>query len=137
MRRHGPARVRKGLRERRVETRAGVPRAAPIRRRYTVSFTDEPQWSPSKRVGFRSRRKWGSGPMEMDVATGDCAGMFQIRSVRAHTAVAPKHNTARGGERHAGVTDAADPAIRERDEVEDSGVASFPASDPPSWWSGR
>jgi hypothetical protein len=75
--------------------------------------------------------------MERDGATGDRAGMFHIRSVRAHNAVAPKHNTARGGERQADVTDAADPAIRERDEVEDCGVASFPASDPPSWWSGR
>jgi hypothetical protein len=75
--------------------------------------------------------------MEGDVATGDSASMLQIRSVRAHNAVAPKHNTARGGDRHAEMTDPADPAIRERDEVEDCGVASFPASDPPSWWSGR
>jgi hypothetical protein len=74
--------------------------------------------------------------MEGDVATGDCAGMFQIRSVGTHYAVAPKPNTARGGERHADVTDGADSATRERDEVEDCGVASFPASDPPSWWSG-
>jgi hypothetical protein len=57
--------------------------------------------------------------MEGDVATGECPGMFQIRSVRAHNAVSPRHNTTGGGERHADVTDAADPAIRERDEVED------------------
>jgi hypothetical protein len=75
--------------------------------------------------------------MEGDVATRDCAGMFQIRSVRADNPVAPKHNTTGGGERHADVTDAADPGLRERDEVEDCSVASFPASDPPSWWSGR
>jgi hypothetical protein len=75
--------------------------------------------------------------MERDRATGDRAGMFHITSVRAHNAVAPKNNTARGGERQADVTDSADPAILERDEVEDCGVASFPASDPPSWWSGR
>jgi hypothetical protein len=74
--------------------------------------------------------------MEGDVATGDCAGMFQITSVGAHSVGAPKHN-ARAGERHADVTDAANAATRERDEVEDRGVASFPASDPPSWWSGR
>ena len=48
---------------------------------------------------------------------------FQIRSVRAHNAVAPKHNTARDAERDADLTDAADPAIRERDEVEDCGIA--------------
>jgi hypothetical protein len=87
--------------------------------------------------GLRSQPNWGLGPMETDVATGDRAGMFQIRPVRAHEAAAPKHNTPRGSERHADVTDAADAAIRDRDEVEDSGVASFPASDPPSWWSGR
>jgi hypothetical protein len=75
--------------------------------------------------------------MERDVATGDCAGMFQIRSVPAHNVVAPKHNTARGEERHADVTDAAKSAIRERDVIEDCGMASFPASDPPSWWSGQ
>jgi hypothetical protein len=32
--------------------------------------------------------------------------------------------------------DAAD-AAPERDPVDDCGDASFPASDPPSWWSGR
>jgi hypothetical protein len=74
--------------------------------------------------------------MATDGATGDCAGMSQIWSVRAHNAVEPKHNTAGTAERHDDVTDAADSATRERDEVEDCGVASFPASDPPSWWSG-
>jgi hypothetical protein len=49
--------------------------------------------------------------------------MFQIRSVLVHNAVAPKHNTARGVERDADVTGAADPEIRERDEVEDCGIA--------------
>jgi hypothetical protein len=62
--------------------------------------------------------------------------MSQTRSVRAHNAVEPKRTTAGSAERHADVTDTADPATRERDEVEDCGVASFPASDPPSWWSG-
>ena len=61
--------------------------------------------------------------MAADGATGDCAGMSQIWSVRAHNAVAPKHNTARDAERDADLTDAADPAIRERDEVEDCGIA--------------
>jgi hypothetical protein len=74
--------------------------------------------------------------MGPDGASGDCAGMSQIWSVRAHNAVEPKHNTAGTAERHADVPDAADPPTRERDEVEDCGVASFPASDPPSWWSG-
>jgi hypothetical protein len=69
-------------------------------------------------------------------ATDDCAGMPQIWPVRAHNAVEPKHSIAGRVERHADVTDAADPATRERDQVEDCGVASFPASDPPSWWSG-
>jgi hypothetical protein len=72
--------------------------------------------------------------MATDGATGDCDGMSQIWSVRTQNAVEPKHNTA--GQRHADVTDAAEPATRERDEVEDCGIASFPASDPPSWWSG-
>jgi hypothetical protein len=70
-------------------------------------------------------------------AAHDRARMFHIRSVRSHDAVAPKDNTARGDAPCADVTDATDLAIRERDEVEDCGVASFPASDPPSWWSGR
>ena len=73
--------------------------------------------------------------MATNGATGDCAGMSQIWSVRAHNAVEPKHSTAGTAERHAGVMDAADPATRERDEVDDCGVASFLASDPPSWWS--
>jgi hypothetical protein len=68
---------------------------------------------------------------------GDCAGMCQIWSVWAHDAVEPKRSTAGRAERNADGTDAAEPATRERDEVDDSGVASFPASDPPSWWSGR
>jgi hypothetical protein len=72
--------------------------------------------------------------MERDVATGDRAGMSEIKSVEPHGAVALKHN---GRDRLADVTDETDPAPPERDEVEDSGVASFPASDPPSWWSGR
>ena len=74
--------------------------------------------------------------MATDGVTGDCAGMSQIRSVRAQSVVEPNDNTAGGAERHADVTDAANPATRERDEVEDCGLASFPASDPPSWWSG-
>ena len=53
--------------------------------------------------------------------------------IRTEVGIAP---TVGSAERHAEVTDAADPATRERDEVENCGVASFPASDPPSWWSG-
>ena len=87
-------------------------------------------------MGFRFAPKWGSRPLATDGATGDCDGMSQIWSVRAQNAVEPNYNTAGSAERHAEVTDAADPATRERDEVEDCGVASFPASDPPSWWSG-
>jgi hypothetical protein len=74
--------------------------------------------------------------MATDGVTGDCAGMSQIRSVRAHRVVEPNHSTAGSAERYADVPDAGNPATRERDEVEDSGVASFPASDPPSGWSG-
>jgi hypothetical protein len=68
--------------------------------------------------------------------TGDCARMSQIWPVRVHNAAEPKRKTAGSAEQHTDVTDAANPATRERDEVEDCGVASFPASDPPSWWSG-
>jgi hypothetical protein len=74
--------------------------------------------------------------MATDGATGDCDGMSQIWSVQSRNAVEPKHDTAGSAERYADVTDVAEPATRERDEVEDCGVASFPASDPPSWWSG-
>jgi hypothetical protein len=74
--------------------------------------------------------------MATNGAAGDCAGMSQIWSVRPHNAVEPKHSIAGSAERHADVTDAADSPTRERDEVDDCGVASFPASDPPSWWSG-
>jgi hypothetical protein len=75
--------------------------------------------------------------MARDAAIGDCADMLQIRSAGHHNAVAPKHNAADSAEPGADVTDRADQAIRERDEVDDSSAASFPASDPPSWWSGR
>jgi hypothetical protein len=75
--------------------------------------------------------------METGAATGDHAGMSQIRSDRPHNAVAPQDNAGGSAEPRADVTDADDLALRERDEVEDSSVASFPASDPPSWWSGR
>ena len=76
-------------------------------------------------MGFQSEPKWGSRPMATDRATDDCAGMSRIWSVRADTAVEPKHSIAGSVERPADVTDAADPATRERDEVEDCGVASF------------
>jgi hypothetical protein len=75
--------------------------------------------------------------MARGAAIGHCASMLQIRSAPPHNAVAPKHNAGDSAEAAADVTDPADLAIRERDEVEDSSVASFPASDPPSWWSGR
>jgi hypothetical protein len=74
--------------------------------------------------------------MAADGATWDCDGMSQIWSVRAQNAVEPQHKMAGSAEQHADVTHAAEPATRERDEVDDCGVASFPASDPPSWWSG-
>ena len=75
--------------------------------------------------------------MAMGTAIGDRADMLQNRSARHHNAVAPKHNAADSAEPGADVADPADQAIRERDEVDDSSAASFPASDPPSWWSGR
>jgi hypothetical protein len=87
-------------------------------------------------MSFQSEAKWGSRPMATNGVTGDCAGMSQIWSVRPHSAVEPKQSIAGSAERHADVTDAANPATRERDEVDDCGVATFPASDPPSWWSG-
>jgi hypothetical protein len=87
-------------------------------------------------MGFEFGPKWASRPMAMDSASRDHDGMSQIWSVRAQKAVDPNHNTAGRAGRHADVTDAAEPTTPERDEVEDSGVASFPASDPPSWWSG-
>jgi hypothetical protein len=75
--------------------------------------------------------------MAVGAAIGDRADMPQIRSALPHNAVAPKHNAGDRAEPGADVTDPADQAIRDRDEVEDSSAASFPASDPPSWWSGR
>jgi hypothetical protein len=75
--------------------------------------------------------------MAMGAAIGDGADMPQTRSARPHDAVAPKANAGDSGEPGADVADPAAQAPRERDEVEDSGAASFPASDPPSWWSGR
>jgi hypothetical protein len=86
--------------------------------------------------GLAIRTEVGIAPNGTDGATGDGDGMSQIWSVRAQNAAEPKHITAGSAERHADVTDAADPATRERDEVEDCGLASFPASDPPSWGSG-
>jgi hypothetical protein len=83
-------------------------------------------------MGCKSEPKWNRAQWQR-TATGDCAGMSQIWSVRAHNAVEPMHSTAGSAERDADVTDAADPATRKRDEVEDCGVASCPASDPPSW----
>jgi hypothetical protein len=87
-------------------------------------------------MGFQSEPKWGLRPIATAGASGDCSVMSQIRSVRAHSADESKRSTVGSAERHAGVTDTADPATRERDEVEDCGVGSFPASDPPGWWSG-
>jgi hypothetical protein len=75
--------------------------------------------------------------MATGAATGDHAGMSQIRPDRPHNAVAPQHAAGGSADPRADVTDSADLALPERDEVEDSSVASFPASDPPSWWSGR
>jgi hypothetical protein len=75
--------------------------------------------------------------MAMGAAIGDGADMPQTRSARPHDAVAPKANAGDSAEPGADVTDPAALPIPERDEVEDSGAASFPASDPPSWWSGR
>jgi hypothetical protein len=95
----------------------------------------ERSMSPLKH-GLQIEPKWRWRPMARDCATGHCAGMSQVRSVRPHNAVEPKQNTAGSAERHADVTDVAEPAIRQRDDVEECGVASFPASDPPSWWSG-
>jgi hypothetical protein len=87
--------------------------------------------------GLPVRTELGSRPMGNAPRIGDRAGMCQIRSVRAHDAVELKRSTAGRAERNVDGTDAAEPATRERDEVDESGVASFPASDPPSWWSGR
>jgi hypothetical protein len=67
----------------------------------------------------------------------DGADMFLTRLPATGDAVPPKDNAARSAVAHADATDAADPAIRTDDDVDDCGIASFPASDPPSWWSGR
>jgi hypothetical protein len=75
--------------------------------------------------------------MARDAAIGDCAGMLEIASARPHNAVPSKSDSGGSAEASSDVTDPAKLAIRERDEVEDCSVASFPASDPPSWWSGR
>jgi hypothetical protein len=75
--------------------------------------------------------------MARGAALGDRAGMLQITSARPPTAATPKHTAGGSAEPGIEVTDPADLAIRARDEVDDSSEASFPASDPPSWWSGR
>ncbi len=67
----------------------------------------------------------------------DRADMFRTRPAETHDAVPPKDSFARSVAARADATDAADLAAGTGDEVDDSGVASFPASDPPSWWSGR
>jgi hypothetical protein len=63
--------------------------------------------------------------------------MLHVRSSLAHNGVAPKHYAGASAEAEVDVRDPTDLAIRERDDVEDGSVASFPASEPPSWWSGR
>ena len=87
--------------------------------------------------GLRYQRKWGWGPMARRAAIGDCVGMIDRGSARPHKPVALKYNAEGSAEPGPDVTDPAEVALRERDEVDDSSLASFPASDPPSWWSGR
>jgi hypothetical protein len=87
--------------------------------------------------GLRYQRKWGWGPMARRAAIGDCVGMIDRGSARPPNPVALKYNADGSAEPGPDVTDPAEVALRERDEVDDSSVASFPASDPPSWWSGR
>jgi len=62
--------------------------------------------------------------------------MCLTRSLATGDAVPPKDSAVRSAAARADATDAADLATRTGDEVDDSGLASFPASDPPSWWSG-
>ncbi len=75
--------------------------------------------------------------MARRAAIGDCVGMIDRGSARPHNPAALKYNADGSAEPGPDVTDPAEVALRERDEVDDSSVASFPASDPPSWWSGR
>jgi hypothetical protein len=89
------------------------------------------------RYGLPMRAEWGSRPIGNGWRIGDCAGMCEFWSVRGRDAVEPKRSAAGRAERNASATDSVEPATRERDGVDDCGVASFPASDPPSWWSGR
>jgi hypothetical protein len=53
----------------------------------------------------------------------------------AEIKLAPKH--ARAIEPLAGNPDADARTVAQHDEVDACSVASFPASDPPSWWGGR
>jgi hypothetical protein len=68
--------------------------------------------------------------------TDGCGCVFNITLVQRDEAAMPGEDAARGVDHVAGLG-ARPVAIREHDQVGDSGVASFPASDPPSWWSGR
>jgi hypothetical protein len=75
--------------------------------------------------------------MAAPAVMADRPSILKITLVNRRDAVVPEKEPAHGVEPVAGVTDARPVAIRGRDQVDDCGFASFPASDPPSWWSGR
>jgi hypothetical protein len=75
--------------------------------------------------------------MARRAAISDGVDMIDRGSARPHNPRALEDNADGSAEPGPDATDAAEVAFRERDEVDDSSVASFPASDPPSWWSGR
>jgi hypothetical protein len=71
-------------------------------------------------------------------ARGDNRGMSEQKTSKAGAippAVAPIADGSSGA--FAGAARAPAPAVPVYDSVDECGDASFPASDPPSWWSGH
>jgi hypothetical protein len=75
--------------------------------------------------------------MAASAVMSDGPSMLKLTLVHGRDAVVPEKDAAGGVDPAAGVTEARPMAMREHDQVDNCGVASFPASDPPSWWSGR
>jgi hypothetical protein len=74
---------------------------------------------------------WDRDPIVQRLAIGDAGGMPEPASYLTPPLAE------RGSEPSRQVIIDVAAAAPERDCVDDCGDASFPASDPPSWWSGR